>query len=375
VYTVTYYANGATGIVPSWSVNPGESVTISAGSGLSKISYAVDGWSTSADGAGTAYQAGASYTLQADINLYAQWVLDMATIPARSGTFPNGGAAFNTAAFKIARYETTYELWYEVKTWADVHGYTFANLGREGADGHSGDYVPVSNTGTPPRYNGTAPSDDKFEPVTYINWFDTLAWCNAYSEMTGKTQVYTFDGAILKDAAAVTAEFDSYANSGRDWANESGDEYTARTRGGMSAVIARIAVNAAAKGYRLPTVDEWMLAARGGDPADTVNWNYAYSGSDNPDEVGWYSGHRPNTGTTPVGALKPNSLGIYDMTGNVEEWCWDYRIAGETHYPHMRYTKGGGWQYLPEWSTNAYAIGSDANSTFVFTGFRVVCSP
>ncbi len=74
-----------------------------------------------------------------------------------------------------------------------------------------------------------------------------------------------------------------------------------------------------ANGYRLPTEAEWEYAARGGNRSQ----GYTYAGSDNPDEVGW---HADNSGEQihPVGQLKPNELGLYDMSGNRTEWCWDW---------------------------------------------------
>ena len=71
--------------------------------------------------------------------------------------------------------------------------------------------------------------------------------------------------------------------------------------------------------FRLPTEAEWEFAARGGNKSK----GYKYSGSNSIDEVAWYSGNS-NSRTQPVGTKQPNELGIYDMTGNVSEWCSDY---------------------------------------------------
>jgi formylglycine-generating enzyme required for sulfatase activity len=74
----------------------------------------------------------------------------------------------------------------------------------------------------------------------------------------------------------------------------------------------------------LPTECEWECAARGGVYSDNTSdpWNYTYSGSNNIDEVAWYGmdmyGH-----TMELGLLAPNTLGLYDMSGNIQEFCWD----------------------------------------------------
>ncbi len=73
------------------------------------------------------------------------------------------------------------------------------------------------------------------------------------------------------------------------------------------------------KEYRLPTEAEWEYAARGGNKSK----GYKYSGSDDVDEVAWYSGNSGGT-THPIGMKLPNELGLYDMTGNVFEWCSDW---------------------------------------------------
>ena len=120
------------------------------------------------------------------------------------------------------------------------------------------------------------------------------------------------------------------------------------------------------KKYRLPTEAEWEFAARGGNQSK----GYKYSGSDNLDEIGWYI--RNSDGKThPVGTKKANELGIYDMSGNVNEWCYDWewsKYYGE-NYNTKDVIDPKGAEYG---SSRVYRGGSRSNSEEYFSVYRVV---
>jgi len=176
-------------------------------------------------------------------------------------------------------------------------------------------------------------SDPGDNPVVNVSWFQAVEYANWVSRQKGKEE------AIPKDEAK---------------------KYAVRLRAG----------------YRLPTEAEWEYAAKGGAAYSKT----IYSGSNDLDSVGWYAGGR----THAVGKKKANALDLYDMSGNVWEWCWDwydsYKSRPEKDYEgptegSFRVFRGGSWFDLAEFCRSAFRYYYYPVDRYPFIGFRLVFVP
>jgi formylglycine-generating enzyme required for sulfatase activity len=171
-----------------------------------------------------------------------------------------------------------------------------------------------------------------------VSWNDAVEYCNWLSEKEGLEIAYYGDGSLLDENRRKTED------------------------------ITKV------KGYRLLTEAEWEYAARGGKKS----MGYKYSGSNSPDSVAWYDSNSGNK-THEVGQKKRNKLGLYDMSGNVWEWCSDwfgnYSSSAQTNpYNNSgsgRVYRGGGWLYDATDARVAYRDLYSPTYTCGNLGFRI----
>ena len=230
----------------------------------------------------------------------------------------------NVSAFYTDKYPVTKALWDEVYDWAVTHGYSF----EYGAAGKAANH-----------------------PAQNMTWYDAVKWCNARSEKEGRVPAYYSD-------ASQSAVY----RSGQVSVDNAWVKWTA--------------------GYRLPTEAEWEKAARGGLTGQRFPWGNTISQS----QANFDSDYNPayNDGvypyTSPVAAFAANGYGLYDMAGNVVNWCWDWSGpygSGAQSDPvgpalgSVRVLRGGCWPYR-DILRCAARVGFPPAIRFNYLGFRCV---
>ncbi len=269
----------------------------------------------------------------------------MALIPA--GAFTMGDTldgstdavpvSVTVSAFYMDVQEVSWSQWQSVYFWATNHGYGFVNAGAGKGANH---------------------------PVQMVDWYDAVKWCNARSQQAGKTPVYYTDAGLTQ--VYTNGEMTVYAN----WT---------------------------VSGYRLPTEAEWEKAARGWLSGQRFPWgnliteslanyngataSYSYDLGPNGYNAVFTNGVMPYT--SPVGSFAVNGYGLYDIAGNVWEWCWDwygtpYAGGGDPRglaSGSSRVRRGGGWFDLAFYCRAANRNGWAPTNRDGNIGFRSVLPP
>jgi sulfatase modifying factor 1 len=293
-------------VLPASSVSGHVGAGVATGAGRSIV------WDAGADWNGNV--ATLTYTVTADDGVEEPPPAPAGMVLVEGGTLAMSMGTVTVDTFYMGIYEVTWGEWQEVRTYAAANGYDIGSVGAGCAADH---------------------------PVHRVNWFDVLKWSNAKSEMEGLTPVYTVSGAVFKTGQP---------------------SHTS------------ISQNLSASGYRLPLEAEWEFAARGGNHSTPTT----YAGSNDLNAVGWYRDNSGGAacnlwnglGTWPVGQKAANELGLYDMSGNVWEWCWDRW----TDTSSIRVTRGGSWPSNASdctVSSRYYITSSDRRSDH---GFRLARS-
>ena len=244
--------------------------------------------------------------------------------------------AVYVSAFYMEKHEVTKNLWDSVYQWAIGHGYSFDYAGSGKAANH---------------------------PVQTIDWYDCVKWCNARSEKEGRVPAYYTDAGL-----------------------------SVRYRSGQVAPYVNWS-----SGYRLPTEAEWEKAARGGLNGQRFPWGntisesqanyngnttYSYDLGPNGYNATFATGGQPYT--SPVGYFGANGYGLFDMAGNVWEWCWDwYGAYSSGSQPDPRGPTSGSYRVLRGGGWHSYAFncrtadrGSNYPTGSIYgIGFRPVLPP
>lgn len=186
----------------------------------------------------------------------------------------------------------------------------------------------------------------KNKPVDFVSWYNVIEFCNKLSEKEGLTKAYSEEAVVKTGFFGRIIETDEV----------------------------EIVCNFDTDGYRLPTEAEWEFAAIGGPNSE----GYRFAGSDELNDVGWYADNSDQT--KEVGKKKPNELKIYEMSGNIWEWCWDwydkysfYDISNPVG-PNSgvnRVTRGGSWDSVSDGCRSTFRNYDDPDCKNFNLGFRI----
>jgi len=241
-------------------------------------------------------------------------------ILVQGGTFNNGASDVTLSSFYLDKYEITQDT-----------------------------YLAVMGV-NPSHFSGLIDG-----PTERVSWLNTIEYCNRRSILEGLNPCY---------------EYGTYGSNPDNWP---ANWYV------VSDNPNNVICNWTANGYRLPTEMEWMFAAMGG----ILSQGTVYSGGSDVDAVAWWLGNSGET-SHQVGGLAPNQLGIYDMSGNVWEWCWDiyasYPVTPQND-PHgpisgsYRIARGGSWGSAAMNCAIAHRNYYAVNTYHFHIGFRVCRIP
>ena len=326
-FTVTFNSNGGSYAAPQYVSAGGKAAEPQ---GVTRTGYILDGWYMNE--ALTNRWNFAADVVSSSLTLYAKWntggsasgLVEMVYVPGGSFQMGNPDSSVGDSDER------------------PVHTVTVSGFYMGKHEVTQGQWQAVMGS-NPSSFRGTN------LPVESVSWYDAVEFCNALSVAESLTPYYTINKNQTDPNN--TSSYDTYK-----WL---------------------VTTNTSAAGYRLPTEAQWEYAAKGGNGSPG---NYTYSGSNTAADVAWYSGNSGST-THTVGTKAANGLGIYDMSGNVWEWCWDwygsYSNTAQTDpvgasSGSFRVERGGGWGRSAGIVRSADRYGSGPNGRVNFIGFRLV---
>ena len=343
-YTITYELDGGTNAPENPASYNVETETITLKAPV-KPGCIFAGWYMAEDFTGEAVTE-ITQGSTGNITLYTWWILIPELVYVDGGKATLSQVEVTLSSFYIGKYEVSQE--------------EFESLMTGNQNGIEANPSNFQGDTKPPAEGEV----QKRRPVEGVSWYDAIVYCNLLSIKEGLTPCYTIKGST-NPAGWGTSPTSPRAEDYADWKS--------------------VTCNFNADGYRLPTEAEWEYAARGGQTGITDgSWEYKYSGSNTADDVVWFY-ENSDSKTHEVGKKQSNALGLYDMSGNVWEWCWDWfssRYPNGTEDPvgpdtgSARVLLGGSWWYNASICTVSHRnyFSSYSRGGFADVGFRLVRS-